>query len=909
MNKYQHKDTAIVLLTKQNQGKRTQYGLGRLEKELDKIGMSISREAVPEDTGAYAEIEGMKIYAAQAEDPAVRYLEEEEYLVYHSGKPEGEGFYLQTCPGGLVAVIGGNDTGVLYGLLYLAERTAKEGRIPHNLAYGDAPVLKLRGPAVGLQKTKLEPPRLTYEYPITPDRFPWFYDKKLWEDFLDMLLEERCNVLYLWTGHPFSSLVKLEEYPEALEVTEEEFRMNRDVFGWLTEQCDKRGIWVVLKFYSIHIPLPFARAHGLELLQSSIHPLVADYTRKSISKFIQSFPHIGLMVCLGEALRGTRNKTDWFIQTVIPGVKDGIREAGITEEPPLILRGHDCDPVMAMEEARGLYNHLYTMWKYNGESLTTCRPRGNWQKRHQDLSVLGGTHIINVHVLANLEPFRYMAPSYIQKCIQALRYRLGGNGLHLYPLFFWDWPYSPDKTPERLLQIDRDFMWYKAWFRYSWNPEREESSEELYWEKLLAEHFSISQQAAKLLLRAGECAGRCTPRLLGRIGITEGNRQTLSLGMTMSQLTNVTRYRPNKELWESVADRGETLDEYVRKELSGTRHTGETPTEMMGTVLQDCDEAVSSMEALSPEMAENQELSRIGSDVKAVALLCHVMAEKLEAALLILRYRYTMEETCLGDTSLLNGAQVHMEKALVLYRELAALTDKTYLYANSMQTPQRKIPFPNGETYGHWTQCLPEYEAEYESFCAHVKELEAGIYPAGKETVEDIRPLKPISYTLLGDDCETFSVQKGEKIFTDCDWTIGDTAPELAQLTGVRMGLGKAIDGGVKIRLRLEEDAKILVGYMASGGVEWLQVPDLETNTHADDRGGLAIVYESAIRAQGCPPVNIHAYSYEKGEHELYFGTGGFLIAGAVAAEEPIKPRNAGLSGESYETLDWMYEE
>ena len=107
--------------------------------------------------------------------------------------------------------------------------------------------------------------------------------------------KNRCNVLYLWSGHPFSSLIKLKKYPEALEVTEEEFAMNKEIFDWLTEECDKRGIWVVLKFYNIHIPYPFAIKHGLDPLQSSIDPFVAEYTKECIVEFIKSFPHIGLM--------------------------------------------------------------------------------------------------------------------------------------------------------------------------------------------------------------------------------------------------------------------------------------------------------------------------------------------------------------------------------------------------------------------------------------------------------------------------------------------------------------------------------------------------------------------------------------------------------------------------------------
>ena len=44
------------------------------------------------------------------------------------------------------------------------------------------------------------------------------------------------NSLYLWNGHPFASLVKLDEYPEALEVTPETLEKNREMFGWLSAE-------------------------------------------------------------------------------------------------------------------------------------------------------------------------------------------------------------------------------------------------------------------------------------------------------------------------------------------------------------------------------------------------------------------------------------------------------------------------------------------------------------------------------------------------------------------------------------------------------------------------------------------------------------------------------------------------
>lgn len=900
----------VCLIKEATGSKRVALGVSYLEKSLKKAGYEIVFRTEQEVLADYRSLPGQKIYAGvRGQSAFLKELEQQELLLYHCAEPEGEGFYLSTVAGGLTVVAGGSDTGTLYGCLELAERIEDEGALPYELAFGDAPVYKLRGPVLGLQKTKLEPPRRTYEYPITPDRFPWFYDKAQWEEYLEMLVRNRCNVLYIWSGHPFASLVKVPDYPEALEVTEEELALNRETFMWLTEECDRRGIWVVLKFYNIHIPYEFAVYHGLEPHQSSIHPLVADYTRKSIAEFIKTYPHIGLMVCLGEALRGLSAKTEWFVKTIIPGVRDGIEAAGLTEEPPLILRGHDCDPVDAMQQAMPLYSNLYTMWKYNGEGLTTYQPRGNWQKEHQALSALGTTHIMNVHILADLEPFRYGAPAFIQKCMQAGKYRLGTNGLHLYPLFYWDWPYSPDKREPRLFQVNRDWLWYDTWFRYAWNPDRDEKTERLYWVRQMARHYACDFKSAEAMLDAIEASGQCAPRILRRIGITEGNRQTMSLGMTLSEMTNVQRYRPNLELWHSVGGQGEQPDEYVQRELAGKPHLGETPPDMIADTDYFAHKALEAVERAEKGICGNQEeYGMWKTDVQAIALMTDSYNRKLEAALKILEYKYTMDHELKADLSLLESAREKLRASLDSYRRLAELTEKTYLYANSMQTPQRKIPFENGELYGHWTQCLPEYEKEYSNFCAHLAEMKAGHYPAAQTSDEEFKPLKAASFTLLSSEYETYTLEKGEVVFTDTQVKIEQLIPEVRGLTGVRFSHEDAIGGKVRIRVELAQDSKIIIGYMNDKAVQWLQVPDLETNTHADDRGGLAPVYKNAMKVQGCPGINFHMFRYEKGIHEISFDNGGFVFAGVIAADEPVIPRNAEMADESLESLDWLYE-
>ena len=116
--------------------------------------------------------------------------------------------------------IEGNDpSGVIYGAVELVEQLSAANGSPID-NFTEAPQMVMRGTCIGLQKTVYLPGHGVYEYPYTPENFPWFYDKEEWIKYLDMMVENKYNSLYLWNGHPFASLVKLKEYPFALEVDE-----------------------------------------------------------------------------------------------------------------------------------------------------------------------------------------------------------------------------------------------------------------------------------------------------------------------------------------------------------------------------------------------------------------------------------------------------------------------------------------------------------------------------------------------------------------------------------------------------------------------------------------------------------------------------------------------------------------
>lgn len=210
----------------------------------------------------------------------------------------------------------------------------------------------LRGACVGLQKTVYLPGHQVYEYPYTPENFPWFYDKEQWIQYLDMLVDNKMNSLYLWNGHPFASLVKLKDYPFALEVDEATFKKNEEMFSFLTKEADRRGIFVIQMFYNIILSKPFADHYGLKTQDRHrpITPLISDYTRKSVAAFIEKYPNVGLLVCLGEAMNTYEDDVEWMTKTIIPGVKDGLKALGRTDEPPVLFRAHDTDCKMVMEQ-------------------------------------------------------------------------------------------------------------------------------------------------------------------------------------------------------------------------------------------------------------------------------------------------------------------------------------------------------------------------------------------------------------------------------------------------------------------------------------------------------------------------------------------------------------------------------
>ena len=818
-----------------------------------------------------------------------------------------------------IIVTGFDPSGVLYAAEELIDRIHATHVLPAALDFEDHPQLKLRGTVIGMQKPELTYENAEYDYRYTPTEFPWFYDKAEWTRYLDQLAEQRVNSLFIWNGHPFTSLLKLPKYPEAQELPTAQLDANIAMFKWLTAEADKRGIWVLQGFYNIHLSHALAKAHGLPFHLSAPSDLSREYTRYCISEFIREYPNVGIFMTLGEAM-GPHYGKDWITTAIIPGVLDGLAEqekavGHPVQPPPIVVRAHATDIEDVMPAAKAMYPDLDTMWKWNGESFTWTNIRGPVRDRFQKLVAGSNTTVVNMHLMSNFEPFRWGDPDFIRQTTLSF-VRLGIGGVHVYPLRYWDWPNSADNITPLLNQTDRDWIWFEAWARYGWNPERDPKLEHAYWTQRFAERFTESPHeyttptqfsneyknsdlsptqlaAGEHLLAAYELSGICAPKLLPRIGITEGNRQVLSLGMTMPQLIDANRYNPAETLWTGDAPEGERLYDYVVNEVAHKPHHGETPVAIAAMVAESSAKAVLEAEAAAAGISAGArpEYDRVVNDMRAIAALMSFYNHKTQAAVLVMKFGYDHDQAELTQAEALLAASVRD------FATLTALTDKTYRNAAGMQTSQRQIPVRGGPTTNHWRDLLPVYQKELATFNARLKALAS---PNAAVATEMPRQLRQVDFRLAPGAGETFTIAAGAKLYTDASTPIVTVAPELNGLIGIRVSMKQE----TPIHFTLDKPSQILVGFFKSDSRKAINVSPATEQWN--------IVLPNAVTVAKALPITVWTKPLPAGANDLDLGKGAYVVLGFIPEDTHITPHinfsTASRDGHP-PNLDWLFED
>jgi hypothetical protein len=207
------------------------------------------------------------------------------------------------------AITGGDNRGLIYGALSAREQLLNGVPVEALAAKAATPRLAFRG-------IKFNTPWDSYRPSSALDQhYATARDLKFWEAFLDMMVENRFNVVSLWTMHPFTYMIRPKNFPEASKWSVTEFAAWQHLYREIFRMAKERGLDTYVVFWSIFVSEEFAKAHNVA--KENFYPhyyvpgdtseITKRYLRESVAQMLEEYPDLdGIGVSHGE---GTADMT------------------------------------------------------------------------------------------------------------------------------------------------------------------------------------------------------------------------------------------------------------------------------------------------------------------------------------------------------------------------------------------------------------------------------------------------------------------------------------------------------------------------------------------------------------------------------------------------------------------------
>ena len=260
-------------------------------------------------------------------------------------------------------VAGSDPSGVLYGCLEMARRIEAGRHMPAQLDSADRPAFKIRGTNLFWMKQG------HYDWAVTAENFPWFFDRTLMLRYLDELVDNRYNTIYFWNGHPFIYFLRLPKYPEACVLSDADLDRHMDQLQWFTKEAepardlDRTARLQHPRFAGFRQgPRTRGRALGESRIHAAARIVQAPLRERVCEKLPQRRTH-------ADGGRGALIKAEEFVRDAIIG---GIKESG--KNPPLIVRQWTIDAYRFRDIIEPNYDNLFTMMKHNTEMIVSPYP-------------------------------------------------------------------------------------------------------------------------------------------------------------------------------------------------------------------------------------------------------------------------------------------------------------------------------------------------------------------------------------------------------------------------------------------------------------------------------------------------------------------------------------------------------
>lgn len=641
---------------------QAKYAAGTLEKAFEDNGYTLS-------AGAKADFE-----VDLAVDP--QELTSEAFSVSTDGKK--------------IKITGGDDRGLIYGSLSVAE-DLRNGTLPEDI--------KPRGeqPHYSLRAVKFDLPWDTYRHSYALDlHLETCKDTNYWKAFLDMMAENRLNSLSLWNLHPYTFMIKPKNFPEASPFNDAEMKEWKNLFTCIFRMAKERAIDTYIIPFNIFVSPEFSKAHNVNMdnlhhhfyVKGDTSALVKRYTRECVSQMLQEYPDItGMGLTLGEGMgeMSPQQREDWMRETIIEGMKLSGRKLKLIHRIPfsstsssLGVTSIDTEKLTrkAIDEEGEfsfLQTPIYADLKYNwshahstpklvkvhgGKLYDTYfvpEPKNykiSWTARNEDIFCLrwGVPDFVRAHVAENSQ-------SYVGGYFIGSETYIPAKDYFTNPDIKVNWNYA----------FERQWLFYKIWGRLLYNPA---TPDDIF----QAEFTRRYGKDGENLLKASALAGTTPLRLASLFDFTfdltlysEGfmakNNDTQSLEyISVDRLISQPVTDPD---YVSVKD-------FVDKTLSGGSFASDkiTPPVLIGMLERDCNAALELVKNI--DTANNTSLVFEVADIKIWVNLGLHFAEKLKGAVALQTYRLK------GGDENKQTAISHFEKALAFWDVVVGITRPIY---------------------------------------------------------------------------------------------------------------------------------------------------------------------------------------------------------------------------------------
>ena len=587
---------------------------------------------------------------------------------------------------------GGSPEGLLYGCFELAERI-RFGEDPSTLDIHAEPYIKRRGLKMNIPLDARCP---SYDDSGTSARMNieqvWSLD--FWHGFLDRMAEHRYNTLTLWSNHPFSAMLKLEDYPEVAlnDVAVPTYELDDWILPqYMQAELQNPDNYTIVKKIPIEQKIEFWRSvmryakergidlyfitwniwvHGAEgkygINASQTNPKTVAYMRECVKQFVLTYPDLkGLGITCGEHMQnkieGEYSVENWMWKTYGMGILDAKKEQPGRAVDFIHRVWYTGMDVMMDDFIRKYPDSINLGFKYARARLySTPNPPFFEQQLQNDCEKYEIGCWMNLRN-DDIFCFRWGNPDYVRAYMKNLPpepllagYHMGSDG------YVWGREFtSLDPESPRQLEIDKHWYNFMQWGRLGYDPNlgRDFFEKQLtlrFPEADVAQLYNTWQSASKIIPLINVWHWRDWDHMWSPEACTSKKEGYHSVNHFI-------------EFWPLKGQNMQSIRDYVQQPESSAMGPLEVADQL------DALAAVTLSGLPQIEIhAKSKELKKTCADMKAFARLGQYYADKIRGSTSVHQFRIS------GHPKAKENAVDHLEAALVHWQEYAAVASKQY---------------------------------------------------------------------------------------------------------------------------------------------------------------------------------------------------------------------------------------